>query len=735
MATLAQIGDALKKADAAGNAEDARKLAQAYRAMQAQQVAASAAPIAVPPPAGLAPGSKEYADWAVQQAKAGKVLPQVSQTAPTPDTSLPEQIMAGTSAAARSIPIAGPAAIKGLEGMRASVQGMTPEQVAAETKAREAANPTAMTVGEVTGTVAPFVMASTVPVLSTILGLDAAASVPLQIGAGALSQAAISRADAAVRGETPEEANQAGLIGLGAGAAAPIVGKYLTQAGEAVIKPLGKFVFGADNTAQRVIASAARADKAAGAELGQTDTLAAAANGQPLINADRFGTNVRTLARTASNLDPTAAQTLGNTVADRFKTQGARAISWLQSRGIPTDVHALQQTIDATGRSANKRNYFKAYAHPASPGVLTVPVDPANPVAGDVLAPEIHSLMQAEPFQQAIKRAVGTAKTDAALHGFPPVENPFRFNKDGTYDWVEGAKLPALPFWDQVQRNLANSAKVAARQGDNLAASHAWQLRGKLNQALDTAIPDFGAARSGAAAKFGAEDALEAGQNFVKAPLSELPAMSAAHAQFSPAEKKLFASGFASSLIDKIGKVGDTTDVINSVFASPKARQQVALALGPQAAAELEQFLRIENAMRMTKAALEGGSNTVKQLAALGVVGGAAGGLSSGDVNPLHWMNPSTMTRIGGGSAAMMMFGRAGAKLLGKAVDNNVMQTVAKALASNDPAEIQKAVKMAAKSSKSAMAVKAIEQGLSMALRAGGGAATPAAAQQLETVQ
>ena len=68
MATLEQIGAALKKAHAAGDTENARKLAAAY---QAARVSA-AGPASVPdaPPEGAAPGSKAYADWAMARVKA-----------------------------------------------------------------------------------------------------------------------------------------------------------------------------------------------------------------------------------------------------------------------------------------------------------------------------------------------------------------------------------------------------------------------------------------------------------------------------------------------------------------------------------------------------------------------------------------------------------------------------------------------------------------------------------------
>src|SRR5690606_32337066 len=120
-------------------------------------------------------------------------------------------------------------------------------------------------------------------------------------------------------------------------------------------------------------------------------------------------------------------------------------------------------------------------------------------------------------------------------------------------------------------------------------------------------------------------------------------------------ERKLFASGFATALIDRIGEIGENRNLfIDRIFTSPQAKTQVELALGPQAAKELEAFLRVENAMNLTKQALQGGSNTVQQLAAMGALGGITGGITgSGSLNPLTW-NPASM----GTGAGLMMIGR-----------------------------------------------------------------------------
>lgn len=78
MATLEQIAEGIRRANAQGNVEAVKKLGAAYRQMQA------AAPSLAgdTPPAGARPGSREYADWAAQRARAGKELPQVSDQSP-----------------------------------------------------------------------------------------------------------------------------------------------------------------------------------------------------------------------------------------------------------------------------------------------------------------------------------------------------------------------------------------------------------------------------------------------------------------------------------------------------------------------------------------------------------------------------------------------------------------------------------------------------------------------------
>lgn len=99
MATLEQLAEGIKRAHAAGNAEHVKALGAEYRKMQA----AEAAPAQTQdgPPAGAVPGSPQYAQWAAEQARAGKKLPQVSDLspkfAPERDSSLLDPFVQGVT--------------------------------------------------------------------------------------------------------------------------------------------------------------------------------------------------------------------------------------------------------------------------------------------------------------------------------------------------------------------------------------------------------------------------------------------------------------------------------------------------------------------------------------------------------------------------------------------------------------------------------------------------------------
>lgn len=635
---------------------------------------------------------------------------QVQQPAPAPQ-SLGDQLSAGFTSGVDALPIVGPSVLGGLERLKGMVQGRPYEDVAKTDQTQTEANPIASTVGTVTGTVAPFLIGGEIPAIAKILGMDASVPLLTRTLAGGLSNAVITGADSLARGSSPLDALESGGIGGAVGALVPGAGELLGRATSAVGKraaPIIDAIRNPDVAAQKMVSGAAANDIRSGSAMTPADEANAALNNQPIVNVDRFGQGVRGLARTAANSNPTADQALKSLTQDRFLTQGSRATDFIRRiTGGATDDLALQDSIQTAARASNRAAYDKAYAAPRAQVVWT---------------PEIKQLFQSPDFIDAIKGAERTAANDAATSGQKAVKGPFVFDSNGNISirtLPDGSSaVPSLQFWDIVQRNLRTGSEKAYRSGDNLLGSQLSSMRTQLLTNLDQAVPAFAAARKGAASAFGAEDALDAGRKFVTQPMG-LPEAQRAHAKFTPAERKAFSVGFASSILDKIGAARDRVNVINQVFGSPAARAQVELALGKPAAAQLEHFTRVEDIMQMTKDAVQGNSSTAKQLAAMGVLGGLGGGFLGG------WDYTHMAT-----GAGLMMAGRIGLRALGKSSDQKVMQKVADILASNDPKMINRTILNATLSPSHSMALKAIQRGLQAITKAASAVGPVAARRQ-----
>jgi hypothetical protein len=131
---------------------------------------------------------------------------------------------------------------------------------------------------------------------------------------------------------------------------------------------------------------------------------------------------------------------------------------------------------------------------------------------------------------------------------------------------------------------------------------------------------------------------LEAGQKFVRST-ANIPEAQRAIASMSPAERQLFARGYASNLADAVDRSGNNRNVLNALFLNNTAAQQrTQLALGPDRARQLEALLRAERIVDRSRTAL-GNSTTARQLMEMGLAGGAtagAEGLLDQSFNPTH---------------------------------------------------------------------------------------------------
>lgn len=546
------------------------------------------------------------------------------------------------------------------------------------TKAAEEQHPIASTVGNVAGAVA-------VP-----LGAGGnAATLPLRMARGAGVGAVMGGVGGVGEGEGLADSVGKGVTGAAVGGAlggvAPAAVEGLIRGGRAVAEPIVNAVRGVrnvDDEAARRVATAVerdiRIDPNAERRLTPQEYAAGVRAGDPVANVDVGGETTRALARSAANTSAEARQALSGTIDDRFEGQGPRVVEWLNRNFNYPDAGVRSEQIATAARMANRPAYAKAYSEGQS-----------------LWDDGLEQLSQAPVMQQAIRMAFVTGRNKDALAGFPPIKNPFSMNREtGQFELAQGA-TPNLQFWDHVKRNLD---KMGA---EGQAFSKA--LRGH----LDELVPSYRDARAGAAKAFGAEDALEAGQKFVSSKMDTREA-ARAMAKLSPLERKVFQDGFISEFTNKLNQLGDRRTVLNQIAESPAARQRLDMVLGPQKAQELEAMLRIEGIMDIARGAVQGNSTTARQLAEIGLAGGAYG-LSGGGLNPLS--DPGAVM------SAAVAYGAARGR---NKVNENLAKRVGEMLASQDPAVFLRGIKVVANNKQLFNALRGADQGLA---RIGGGQA------------
>lgn len=685
MATLEQIAEAIRRADAAGNAEDVMALGQAYRALQAQGNGV----------AGEANANASAASQLLQ----GRVADLPSRQPERPN--LLNSTLATVNGLSASVPFL-QNMTDAIGGSVAQVTGGDYGQYVDRQRAiREGlaqSAPLARTAGEVAGYVAAPLSAGSTRIGAEALGLTG--SFGQRLTNSALSGAGFSTADALSRGETGGSALASGALGGGVGAAMPVIGAGLRAGGRAIndklIQPVATML-NPDNAVTANLGRAVAAARNTGDMLTAADEAIAGKAGIPVLNADRLGAPGRRLARTASNIDSEAASRFSRVIEDRFKGQGIRSENFVKTiMGGATDDLALKDALRTAADKSNGIAYAKAFS---------------DPKADFVWNKQIQELMQSDQFMKAVNAAESRGTDKAAISGFKAIRNPFnadgslRTNPDGS------TILPSLQFWDQVKRNVdsaIDAAKPTIAGGGNRALySDLVQMKQKLVGALDSAVPSYKEARSGAAAFFGADDAIDAGRKAVTMT-KQVPELERAVKAFKPAEKDAAAVGYASEMIDMIKAAGDNRNLmITNLFNSPSARARNALFLGEGRARELEAYVRVETLVDALRGAVKGNSSTAEQLIAAGAVGTGVG-LATGD-----WQSGLTVGALAG-------IGMKALKAGGKRVDETVMRKVAEALLSSDPKMLDRAIKTASASQKQMDVIEALMRGVATVSRGAG---------------
>lgn len=472
-------------------------------------------------------------------------------------------------------------------------------------------------------------------------------------------------------------------LGATIGGAIPVVGAGIRGGVEAIgdqVMPTIRAVSNPAREAARRVGVALERDATMGQRpLSMADESAAVLNNQPIMNFDRGGETVRALTRSVANQSPESRGVVERVVSDRFEGQAARAKDVIaRVAGGQVDDLAFQDSLRSAARKANSGAYRRAYGSPAAQSMWNEGFE---------------QLMQAPAIQRAARQATTRSANRAAAEGATPVRNPFLFGQDGRFTLAtrpDGSQAtPSLAFWDTVKINLDDQIGRAKRSGSNQTASDLMALKSQLVGLLDDAVPEYKAARQGAAAFFGADDAVEAGRKFVTQNRDFRQSV-AAIKKMTPAEREAFKTGFAAELSETLGKVSDRRNVISQIFGSPQARQKIDLALGRDASRELEQFVKLEYAMDMMRGAL-GNSKTARQFVELGL--GAGGGVYlSGD-----WTGA-----LAGAAAAR------GGRMIASRGQEETMRRIADILLSGDRTKLAEAAKLAIKSRQQRQAIDAV---------------------------
>lgn len=571
--------------------------------------------------------------------------------------------------------------------------------------------PVADLAGSTAGALAGYGSLARVPGMAKALGFEGPFG--QRVVNSGLSALGIGTADSLARGEKPTDALAENALPAAAAGALPVVGAGLRMAlkgaGNAV-RPIAT-AFNRENEVTKRLGAAIATDQKAGAAMTRADEAVAANSNIPVMNADRFGSATRGLARTAANISPDAKGQFVRTIEDRFKGQSGRAVDFVKGlmNGAVDDL-GLHDQLRAAADKANSIAYGRAYSDPAARAVWT---------------PEIKQLMQSDQFRAAISAAESRGTDKAAISGVKAVRNPFVFGPNGSVTLKtnpDGSRaLPSLQFWNQVKINLDSAIDAAkptpTNAGDRALYSDLTAMKQKLVGALDAAVPSYKAARSGASGFFGAEDAIDAGRKALGTRY-QIPELERAYAKLNPAEKTAAAVGYASELVDRFKGSGDHRNFIGQFFDSPEARAKNELFLGPARARQLEAYVRVEGIVDQLRGAVTGNSTTAQQLIAAGVLGGAGGYFGSGG-----------NIQAGMTAASLAALGRRGMQVLGKRVDEQVMQRIAEILVSQNPKELTRAIENAALSKAHMAALEAIYRGMNLTARAGIAGAAMAAAQ------
>ncbi|MDC9825679.1 hypothetical protein PRN20_18245 [Devosia sp. ZB163] len=610
-------------------AEQQKALAlAAARKRQAEQSGEAATAAA---PEGLKPGSREYADWAVQQAKAGRELPQVSAEPPAPAISEPNTDIAAKLYTAggsflEGVPVAGPTLVDWAKQGRAAVHGMTKEDVDQEFAEAKEANPVSATAGNLTGAVV-----STLPLAATkagqfAFGMTGPALQRVLLGGG--SGGTLAFADALARGKDFEEAGDSALWGAGFGAAGGAAAPYIDDALGWIGRSLGlRSNVAADNLSRpsrEVLQRSFGADNALGPA--GMDTIRAGGPDAMLVDASPSAVGTLDAAISRTGPGSAAAREAIETRAANANTTINQALD--DALGAPQGVKSTETGLRTGTAAARDAAYKQAYAQP---------IDYSSPAGL-----EIESMLTRVP-----EGVIGLANRLMQVEGHQSKQILAKIADDGTVTYL---RQPDVTQIDYITRALNTAAKSGEGQGAMGGQTDIGRAFGNLARDLRdvtrTAVPEYDAALQTAATPIQQREALRFGESLLSPSVARDEARETVEA-FTRPQLDMARQGVRSRVDEVLANVNDIVSNPNldareamkalRDLSSRAARDKIRLIMDDTAASN-RLFARLAQAQRALelRANVATNSRTFGRLAADEAVreatdGGAVGALMRGE--------------------------------------------------------------------------------------------------------
>lgn len=307
------------------------------------------------------------------------------------------------------------------------------------------------------------------------------------------------------------------------------------------------------------------------------------------------GVNVRNMAEVAANSPGVGASQANDVLRSRAEGAQQRVNDAIKTAtGAQGNVYADADALMQQRSTAAKPLYDKALAQTLEP------------------TPRLMQFMTSPVFQAAMKDGAQIARIDALKNGeaFDPAQYAVQTAADGSPQAVSmtAANAAKIGLDNMIEKSIDPATRRADATGRALVG-----LRNEFVNYLDSANPDYAAARAAWSGPSSSLDALALGR---KALTSDAEVTSANVAGMTPSDKQFFLSGVTRALQDKINAAQDGADVTRKIFGNSLIRSRIKAAFDdPEAFNAFEQQMRNEAVFAANKNAILAGSPTARRMA------------------------------------------------------------------------------------------------------------------------